>query len=239
MKSNREIKDYYDDFSNWYERERHHGYHAMLDRLELEALDPFIREKEVLEVGAGTGLIMQGLADKARYIVGVDISAGMLKGASSRGFDVAKGSATDLPFESGRFDLAYSFKVLAHVPDIEQALSEMSRVLKPGGYLIAEFYNVFSVRWLAKRLGRPGKISEQRTEAEVFTRWDTPDQIMGYLPSDVTFVGWRGVRVFTPAALAFRIPGASTILPTIESRAMRSPLARFGGFLIAVCQKRY
>ncbi|MCP4604150.1 MAG: methyltransferase domain-containing protein [Proteobacteria bacterium] len=238
MQEGKQIKEYYDDFSTWYERERHHGYHAMLDRLELEVLTPLAVDKDVLEVGAGTGLLMQGLAQTARRLVGLDISAGMLGAASKRGFEVAQGSAVDLPFESEQFDLAYSFKVLAHVPDIEKALGEMARVLKPGGYLVAEFYNSHSVRRIAKQLSRPGKISKERTEADVFTRWDTPDQIKSYLPAEVTLEGWRGVRVFTPAALAFRIPGANKLLPVLESWAIDSPLARFGGFLIAVCRKQ-
>lgn len=238
MKSSKEIREYYDDFSGWYERERHHGYHAMLDRLELDVLKPLAAGGEVLEVGAGTGLIMKGLTGTARRVVGLDISRGMLKTASERGFDVVQGSATDLPFESGRFDLVYSFKVLAHVPNIKKALEEMARILKPGGHMVAEFYNAHSLRHAAKLLGGPGKISDERTEAEVFTRWDTPDEIMSYLPPEVTFVGWRGVRVLTPAALVFKLPGVDAVLPRLESLALDSPLARFGGFLIAVCRKK-
>jgi SAM-dependent methyltransferase len=237
MTRHKETKEYYDDFSTWYENERHHGYHAMLDELELNVLLPLADGKDVLEVGAGTGLIMQGLKQIARRMVGLDISTGMLRGALERGFEVVQGGATELPFDNEQFDLSFSYKVLAHVPDIRGALREMSRVLRPGGRMVAEFYNAHSLRCLAKRLGGPGSISSSRTEAEVFTRWDTPDEIMSYLPSDVVFEGWRGVRVFTPAAMAFKIPGASKILPALEKTVVDSPLAQFGGFLIAVCRK--
>jgi SAM-dependent methyltransferase len=230
-------KNYYDDFSGWYERERHHGYHAMLDDLELDILRPMAAGAEVLEVGCGTGLIMRGLADTARRLAGVDISPGMLAEARRRGFDVVEGDAQRLPFADETFDLAYSFKVLAHVPDIRLAMREMARVLRPGGRLVAEFYNALSLRRLAKRIGRPGRISADRTEAEVFTRWDTPRQVRGYIPSGMTFEGWRGVRVFTPAAKVFNLPVAGAVLSAAERRAVSSPLARFGGFLIAVCRK--
>ena len=236
--TNKNTIDYYDDFAGWYERERKHGYHAMLDTLELDIIKPLAEGKEVLEVGAGTGLIMQGLGGAPKRLVGLDISGGMLKQAGARGFDVVQGSATDLPFENERFDLAYSFKVLAHIPDIEKALSEMSRVLRPGGTLVAEFYNVQSIRSMAKKLGGPGNISDHRTEADVFCRWDTPEQIIAYLPGDVQFEGWRGVRVFTPGAFAFRVPVVRGILSALERRAVDSKLARFGGFLVAVCTKR-
>lgn len=233
-----DTKDYYDDFSGWYEKERHHGYHAMLDSLELDVLRPYAQQKEVLEVGSGTGLIMKNLEETAKTVVGVDISAGMLAQAVHRGLNVVQGSATNLPFPNEHFDLVYSLKVLAHIPDIEKALQEMSRVLRPNGILVAEFYNRLSIRKAAKTLGGPGKISAKRSENEVFTRWDSPAEIKEYLPADVVFEGWRGIRVLTPAALAFRAPLANRVLPLLERFAMKGPLAQFGGFLVAVCHKR-
>ncbi|MDJ0761735.1 MAG: class I SAM-dependent methyltransferase [Myxococcota bacterium] len=238
MTSDIKTRDYYDDFSNWYERERHHGYHAMLDNLEIGLLSTLAADREVLEVGAGTGLIMAGVSPVAQRIVGLDISAGMLRGAQTRGLAVMQGSATDLPFDANAFDLVYSLKVLAHVPDIHRALREMARVLRPGGYLVAEFYNAISIRRFAKWLGGPGRISPGRTEAEIYTRWDTPKKILGYLPPTVAFQRWYGIRILTPAALVFRVPGVGAVLPKLERRLTSSPLARLGGFLIAVCRKK-
>jgi ubiquinone/menaquinone biosynthesis C-methylase UbiE len=232
-----DAKGYYDDFSGWYERKRHHGYHAMLDDLELGIVRALAGGKEVLEVGCGTGLIMRGLDGRAKRLVGVDISPGMLAEARRRGFDVFEGKAEKLPFADESFDLAYSFKVLAHVPDIELALREMARVLRPGGHLVAEFYNSLSLRHLAKRVARPGKISDNRTEAEMFTRWDTPRQITSYLPPGLVFEGWRGVRVLTPSAFIHDVPFVGSLVARAERAAMRSPLARFGGFLVAICRK--
>ena len=230
-------KNYYNDFSTWYERERHHGYHAMLDRLELDVILTHAQDKDVLEVGCGTGLIMNGIKDVAKSMVGIDISPGMLEEARKRGFTVTEGDAQQLPFDDESFDLAYSYKVLAHVPDIKKAMREMTRVLRPGGLLVAEFYNALSIRSIAKKLGRPGKISDNRTEAEVFTRWDTPRQIKSYLPPGLVFKQWKGVRVFTPTATIYNLPVMSSILGAAETWAVSSPLSRFGGFLIAICQK--
>jgi ubiquinone/menaquinone biosynthesis C-methylase UbiE len=230
-------KSYYDDFAGWYENERHHGYHAMLDRLEADIVEPLARGREVLEVGCGTGLILKRLEGAAKSLTGLDISRGMLAEARQRGFAVTEGSATDLPFEDESFDLAFSFKVLAHVPDIRRALAEMARVVRPGGIVVAEFYNRLSVRRLAKVLGGPGRISAARTEAEVFTRWDTPRQAREHLPAGLTVESWRGVRVFTPSAALFRVPGLAAVLDRAEQWAVDSPLARFGGFLVAVCRK--
>ena len=170
MNENRDANSraYYDDFATGYERERHRGYHVLLDELELGIVEPLVRGRDVLEVGCGTGLILEKLARFARRAEGVDLSPGMLEHARNRGLDVREGSATELPYPDDSFDVAVSFKVLAHVPDIERALSEMARVVRPGGHVIAELYNPWSLRFLAKRLAGPQPISDGRTEADVY-----------------------------------------------------------------------
>jgi ubiquinone/menaquinone biosynthesis C-methylase UbiE len=142
---------YYDDFSGWYEKERGRGYHQLIDDLEVEVARPFAEGRRALEVGCGTGLILQRVAAVAAQAKGIDISPGMLAKARERGLDVCEGLATKLPFDDESFDLVYSFKVLAHVPEIREALAEMARVCAPGGVVLAEFYNPHSVRYLAKR----------------------------------------------------------------------------------------
>jgi len=231
-------RDYYDDFSTGYERERHRGYHALLDELELDAVTPLVRDREVLEVGCGTGLILEKLARIARRAEGVDLSPGMLEHAKKRGLDVREGSATELPYPDASFDVAVSFKVLAHVPDIERALAEMARVVRPGGYVIAELYNPWSLRYLAKRLAGPQPISDGRTEADVYTRWDSPRRLKALLPPTVELVDVHGVRVFTPAAFVHKIPLLGDMFARAERLATTSPLRWFGGFLVTVARKR-
>lgn len=234
-------KRYYDDFSHWYEKHRHHGYHAMLDDLETELIAPYCAGRDVLEVGCGTGLIMERLQRghaPPKKLVGVDLSKGMVLKAREREHQVLQGSATALPLANESFDVAYSVKVLAHVPDIRGALAEMTRVLRPGGTLIAELYNRHSLRYLVKRLTRPGRISQSRDESEVFTRWDTPHQAASYLPNNVEFEGFHGVRVLTPTAALMRLPLVREALPKAERLAAQSPLGRFGGFLIVTARKR-
>jgi ubiquinone/menaquinone biosynthesis C-methylase UbiE len=229
---------YYNDFSRGYERERAAGYHRLLDDLEVSVAAPLARGGRVLEVGCGTGLILGRLAPEAACAYGVDLSPNMLQGARDRGLSVALGSATSLPFPDDSFDLVCSFKVLAHVPDIEKALREIARVTRPGGRMVLEFYNRWSLRYLAKRLAGPGSISDARTEADVFTRWDTPRSIARMLPSDVELEGFRGVRVLTPAAFVHKLPLLGSAFATAERQALASPLRRFGGFLIVIARKR-
>ena len=117
-------RTYYDDFAGWYERERHEPYHRMLDELEVGIVERYGAGRDVLEVGCGTGLVLEKVAQFARTASGIDLSAGMLAKAAARGLPVAQASATALPIASASVDVAYSFKVLAHIPDIKTGRRE-------------------------------------------------------------------------------------------------------------------
>lgn len=229
---------YYDDFSAGYERERGRGYHGLLDDLEVAAVTPLARGKRVLEAGCGTGLVLERVAPLASYAAGFDLSPGMVRRARDRGLDVVLGSVTHVPFADSSFDLVCSFKVLAHVPDIGRAIAELARVTKPGGHLALEFYNPWSLRYLAKRLAGPQRISDGRTEADVYTRWDAPTTLARYLPPGVEIVDARGIRVLTPAAFVHRVPLVGGALRKAERLAMTSPLKWLGGFLLVILSKR-
>lgn len=232
-----ESQAYYDAFSDSYERERGAGYHRMLDDLEMRVCEPLATGRRVLEVGCGTGLILSRLAQHADSAWGVDLSPAMLRVAKQRGLSVVRGSATDIPFADESFDMVCSFKVLAHVPDIGQALREIARVTKPGGQMVLEFYNPFSLRYLAKRIAGPQPISEGRDESDVYTRWDAPYVLPRILPPHVTLEGLRGVRVFTPAAFVHKLSFVSRALRVAEEVALDSPLRYFGGFIIAILRR--
>lgn len=235
--SEQQARRYYDDFSRSYERERGHGYHQMIDELELDVTVPYARGARVLELGCGTGLILARVAEVADTAVGIDLSEGMAQHARERGLDVQIGSVCDLPFEDDEFDVTCSFKVLAHVPDIDAALREAARVTRPGGHLLLEFYNPWSLRYLAKKVAGPQPIADDRTEADIPTRWDSPRAIAKLLPRNLQLVDFYGVRVLTPFASAHRIPWVAPALRRAERHAARSPLRYFGGFLVAVLRK--
>ncbi len=228
---------YYDDFSSWYERERAAGYHALIDDIEVDAVREFAEGKRILEAGCGTGLVLSRLSRVASEAHGFDLSSGMVQKARARGLSVTMGSVTQVPFRDNSFDFVCSFKVLAHVPDITGALAELARVTKPGGTLALEFYNPWSLRYLAKRIAGPGRISEDRTEADVYTRWDAPYTIPKLLPPSLRLVDFRGVRVVTPAAFVHKLPLVRTVFAKAERACVSSPARYLGGFLLAILRK--
>jgi ubiquinone/menaquinone biosynthesis C-methylase UbiE len=229
---------YYDGFAGWYENERHLPYHRMLDDLEVELVERYATGKDVLEVGCGTGLILHRTARFARHALGVDLSSGMLQKAQQRGLRVIQASATALPLPAASVDVAYSFKVLAHIPDIQGALREMARVVRPGGWVLAEFYNARSLRRLIKAVKPPSAVSATTHDEHVFTRYDDARAIRSYLPAELTWVATRGIRVITPVAKVLEVPILGAAVRWAEHRLADVPGARdAGGFLVACCRR--
>lgn len=229
---------YYDEVSGSYDARRAHRYHQMIDDLEVEITLPYARGARVLELGCGTGRILSRIAPVAEEAIGVDLSEGMAEQARARGLDVRVGSICHLPFEDDHFDLAYSFKVLPHVPDLGAAVWEAARVTRPGGHLLLELYNPWSLRYATKSLAGPRRVTASQTEADVYTRWDTLSSIRSLVPPGLELIDYYGVRVLTPIAAAHRMSWLSPLIQRAERWAMRSPLRRFGGFLVVALWKR-
>lgn len=228
---------YYDAFSESYDDKRHEGYHKLIDDQAAELVRRVGEGKEVLEVGCGTGLVLERVASFARRAEGVDLSPGMLAKARARGLTVQEASATDLPFEDASFDVAYSFKVLAHVPEIDRALAEMARVVRPGGYLVYDFYNRHSFRYLAKRLFGPRKTSRVFDESAIPTRFWSIDEALAHLPAGTRLERIDGIRIATLHAAQLRLPLVGRWTERVEWRFMDSPLARLAGFGVLTLRK--
>jgi ubiquinone/menaquinone biosynthesis C-methylase UbiE len=232
---------YYDAFSERYEARRGEndpgGYHELLDELETEFVRRFADRRSVLEVGCGTGLLLRRIAGFAAATRGVDLSPGMLEKARERGLDVVEGSATALPFADASFDVTCSFKVLAHVPEIGTAIAEMARVTRPGGHVIAEFYNPFSLRGLVKRFGPAGRIASGTHENHVYTRFDSPRQVQALVPANCRLVAARGVRIATPTAHVMKTRLGRLFFANAERLLCDSPLRVFAGFYVVALEK--
>jgi ubiquinone/menaquinone biosynthesis C-methylase UbiE len=100
--------------------------------------------RRALEVGCGTGFFILNLklAGVVEEVHLTDISPGMLsaaeRNARTLGFAAASraGDAEALPYDDASFDLVLGHAVLHHIPDVERALREVLRVLRPGGRFV-------------------------------------------------------------------------------------------------------
>jgi ubiquinone/menaquinone biosynthesis C-methylase UbiE len=108
--------------------------------------------KKVLEVGLGYGTAGQVLIDSGAKYWGVDIASGpvnmikyrqALAGQSCSG---SRASVLALPFSPNTFDCVISIGVFHHTGDVQRAIDETWRVLKPGGKAVLMLYNQYSYR---------------------------------------------------------------------------------------------
>jgi SAM-dependent methyltransferase len=114
------------------------------------------RGKRVLEVGAGLGTDARNLIGRGARYTGINVDRGSTEAASqalaafSLPGTVLERNATALDFPDDTFDVVYSFGVLQHIPEARKAVSEIHRVLKPGGELLAMVYNRSSINYIVE-----------------------------------------------------------------------------------------
>lgn len=104
------------------------------------------RRPRILDVGCGTGANLLMLS-KYGEAEGVDVSEDALAFCRERGLDqVRLGAGEELPYEDGTFDLVTALDVVEHMDDDLAGLSEMRRVLRPGGRVLL-FVPTFMFLW--------------------------------------------------------------------------------------------
>jgi SAM-dependent methyltransferase len=92
----------------------------------------------LLEVGCGTGEFAARCAEQLGCeVIALDLSPEMVAATRARGLPAETGDVQSLPFPDGSFDCAVAAWMLYHVPDVELAVVELRRVLRPGGRLVA------------------------------------------------------------------------------------------------------
>ncbi|HEV7665217.1 MAG TPA: class I SAM-dependent methyltransferase [Chloroflexota bacterium] len=122
-------------------REERHWWYAGMRRVALAVLDQALAGRtglRVLDAGCGTGGTTVELR-RFGHVVGVDLAWEAIGPAASRGLQaLAQASIERLPFGSATFDVATSFEVVYHlgVASDVAALTEIRRVLKPGGVFL-------------------------------------------------------------------------------------------------------
>lgn len=232
-----ENRDYYDAFSSSYDVGRDRGYHQLIDDQAAALVERVGAGRRLLEVGCGTGLVLSRTAKFAAHAEGVDLSPGMLAGARARGLTVREADCTQLPFEDGSFDVAYSFKVLAHVPEFDRALAEMIRVVRVGGHVVFDIYNRHSIRHAIKRVFGPRKTSRSFDEAAISTRFSTPREMRQQLPPELAMRASAGIRVITPHPAILQVPLVGRLTRRLEWRLMDSACARYAGFWVVTAER--
>jgi 2-polyprenyl-6-hydroxyphenyl methylase/3-demethylubiquinone-9 3-methyltransferase len=110
--------------------------------------------RRLLDVGCGGGYLCEEFAKTGFDVTGIDLSQNTLRAArehatqSSLRINYEEGRAEAIPFSDSSFDYVSCCDVLEHVDDINKAISEIARVLKPGGFFFYDTINRTFVSWL-------------------------------------------------------------------------------------------
>ncbi|MFE4460076.1 class I SAM-dependent methyltransferase [Nocardia tengchongensis] len=139
--------------------------------------------ERALELGCGTGffllnLMQGGVAERGSV---TDLSPGMVKVATRNGqnlgldVDGRVADAETIPYEDDTFDLVVGHAVLHHIPDVELALKECLRVLKPGGRFVFAGEPTTIGNIYARRLGQATwKVTTTVTKLPFLSGWRRP-----------------------------------------------------------------
>ena len=169
-------------------------YHVRLIR---EHLGP-LADKRVLDVGCGKGRFARVFHEQEPQaeLWGLDISEAMLRFVPA-GIRTRAGSMTELPFEDNFFDGAYATESLEHAVEIEKAVGEICRVVKPGGRIViidknAEQWGKLATpeweRWFGRReLERMLRRDCREVSSRPISYWED-------VKPDGLFLAWLAVR---------------------------------------------
>lgn len=110
-------------------------------RKSIDNIDTDSSKIKGLDLGCGTGNMLENLSFLCHKVIGLDLSEDMLSVASSNhlgekeNIRLIRGRAAHLPFADNTFDIVTAYSVFHHLPRFSDPVSEITRVLKPRGVL--------------------------------------------------------------------------------------------------------
>lgn len=196
----------YDDLaSQWWEP---HGALAMLHWIaaaRARLIPPATGSADVLlDVGCGAGLLGPHVSGKGYRHVGVDLSASAIGIARAHGVTAVRGDAVALPIADAAAQVVSAGEILEHVTDLNAAIGEACRVLRPGGLIVVDTIAATALARLlavtvAERIpgGAPPGIHDpalfvdRRALVATFARHGVTLHLSGLRPRFAAMLAWR------------------------------------------------
>lgn len=171
-----------------------------------------VKDKIIVDVGTGGGVYIHNLAHCAKFCVGIDIDERNLyetkKIIKAKNVEFILMQAESLAFNDNTFDVVIMIEVLEHVVNDKKVISEIYRVLKPGGKLIVTALNkLFPFETYGFRIGSkiygtrglgyplltylPQRLRKYVANARVYTPWQLKSMLesQGFIIRTVEFLG--------------------------------------------------
>lgn len=101
-----------------------------------------IKSGTILDIGCGTGGLLNNINNDSRLLVGIDLSSKALKLCDDKILTI-QGDTMNLPFNDNVFSQVLFIEVIQYIDDIEKIFNEINRVLKPDGIMIFCFQNYY------------------------------------------------------------------------------------------------
>jgi len=217
----------------------------------------------VLDVGCGSCVHAIRLANRGFLVRGVDFSESALTQAKANvqtykmddKITIQRSDILSLPFQNEAVDYVLCWGVLMHIPDLEKAVGELTRILKPGGILVIGENNMHSFhalafRFLRKLLRRKTRVNHTPPGIEHWT--DSPvgplltrDTNMRWLIERVKRDGFivkdRVPRQFTEAYVYVRSPFLKSLIHRFNNfwfNYIKMPQPAFGNLLFFQKEKK-
>lgn len=212
-----------------------------------------LRDRDVLEIGCGSGVHARLLAEAGARLTAVDLTAEAVAMTRRRlelhglGATVLEADAEQLPFADASFDFVWSWGVIHHSQDTERVVAEIARVLRPGGRLALMVYHrnsiTFWVNYVLVRGVLQGGLLHARPD-ELANRWSD-----GVIARHYTRRGLArllepsfaevGTRVTGQIGEAIPLPARARahVAPLVPLALRRALLRRWGWFLLASARR--
>ncbi|MGE5632372.1 MAG: class I SAM-dependent methyltransferase [Caulobacteraceae bacterium] len=149
--------NYFDSIAEKWNEIRTEYYAEELRDIALSRIDT--KDKICSDLGCGTGFISLGLAEKAKLVFSIDNSTNMLKELSKTSASENKdniypirGNMDNIPLFDCSIDVIFTNMALHHVADAKKAISEIFRILKPGGTAVIADVEEHSGYWAIEEM---------------------------------------------------------------------------------------
>jgi SAM-dependent methyltransferase len=152
------------------------------------------RGKRVLDLGCRSGALTRHFLE-CNSVVGLDVDANALAKAAALGIEPVQANVEEsLPFDDGSFDAVVAGELLEHLQFPDALVSEIRRVLRPGGVLAGSVPNAFRVQSRLRFLrGKPPE--DDPTHLRMFSPSALRELLAGFQGVELSFVGGRYARL--------------------------------------------